>query len=163
MIATTPALGTTAFTTPSDVEAVLSRVFDAPARLVFAAYTEPEHVRKWLFGPPGWTMPVCEIDLRPGGHWRFGWRNENGDTMEMTGVYQEIEPPSRVVNTENWDGDYPETVNTLTFDEVDGRTTMTTTVRYPSKAARDAAISTGMTDGASMSYDRLDAYLPTIA
>ena len=158
----TPDLGTTAFSTPSDVEVVLSRVFDAPARLVFAACTMPEHVPNWMLGPPGWTMPVCEIDLRPDGKWRFAWRQENGDELEMSGVYREIEPPARVVNTENWGGDYPETINTLTLAEIDGRTTMTTTVRYPSKAARDAAIATGMTEGASMSYDGLDAYLTTL-
>jgi uncharacterized protein YndB with AHSA1/START domain len=162
MIATTPALGTTAFTTPSDTEAALSRVFDAPARLVFAAHTEPEHVKKWLLGPPGWTMPICEIDLRPGGSWHFGWQKDDGETMEMHGVYQEVEPHTRVVNTENWGGDYPETLNTLTLDEADGRTTLTVLVRYPSKAARDAAVATGMTDGASTSYDRLDAVLASL-
>jgi uncharacterized protein YndB with AHSA1/START domain len=155
----TPELGTTLFTTPSDVDVVLTRVVDAPRRLVFDAFTKPEHVPNWLLGPPGWTMPVCEIDLRTGGAWRFVWRDSAGAEMEMRGVYREIAPPERVVNTECWGDGWPETVNTLTLTESGGRTTITQAVRYPSRAARDAAIGTGMSDGAGMSYDRLDTYL----
>ncbi len=104
-------------------------------------------------------MPVCEIDLRPGGAWHFGWRHSNGTEMEMRGVYQEIVPPERLLSTESWGGDWPETFNTLTLFEEDGKTTMTNTVLYPSKQARDAALKTGMKEGMSLSFDRLAEYL----
>ena len=153
----------TMFTTPSDQEIVMTRVVDAPRRLVFAAHTNPAHVPHWMVGPDGWTMPVCEIDLRPGGAWHFVWRQSDGTEMEMRGVYQEILPPERVVCTESWGGDWPETLNTLVLSERDGKTTITHRVRYPSKAARDAALKTGMQEGMSQSYDRLAEYLRTIA
>lgn len=154
----------TTFTTPSDTELAMSRVFDAPASLVFEAFTNAEHLRHWMLGPDGWTMPVCEIDLRPGGSWHFVWRKADGTEMEMTGEYREIAPPERLVSTESWGGDWPETVITLTLtEEGDGKTRMTQTVLYPSKEARDAAMQTGMKDGASLSYDRLAEYLRTVA
>lgn len=155
--------GTTTFTTPSDREIAMTRVFNAPRELVFAAWTDPEHVPHWMLGPEGWTMPVCEIDLRPGGAWRFVWRKPDGAEMEMDGEYREIDPPGRLVSTERWGGDWPETLNTMVLTEEDGRTTMTVTMLYPSRAARDAALETGMQEGASMSFDRLDAYLERIA
>jgi uncharacterized protein YndB with AHSA1/START domain/DNA-binding transcriptional ArsR family regulator len=158
-MATAPEAGTTTLTMPSDREIVLTRTFDAPRRLVFDAYTDPEHVPHWLLGPDGWTMPVCEIDLRPGGKWHFVWRNTDGAEMEMRGVYREIVPPERLVNTESWGDDWPETLNTLTLSEKDGRTTIAQSVVYPSKEARDRALGTGMKDGASMSFDRLAEYL----
>jgi uncharacterized protein YndB with AHSA1/START domain len=151
--------GTTTVTTPSDTEVVLTRVVDAPRSLVFAAHTVPEHVQNWMLGPAGWTMPVCEIDLRPGGTWHFVWRKEDGSEMGMTGEYREIEPPARLVNTECWGEDWPETLNTLVLTEQDGRTTITSTMLFPSRQARDAAVQTGMASGADDSYDRLEAYL----
>ncbi len=154
---------TTTFTTPSDREIAMTRVFDAPRRLVFDAWTNPKHVPHWMLGPDGWTMPVCEIDLRPGGAWRFVWRRSNGTEMEMRGEYREVTPPERLVSTESWGDDWPETLNTLTLSEEGGKTTMTQTVLYPSKEARDAAFETGMKDGASQSFDRLEAYLQTMA
>jgi uncharacterized protein YndB with AHSA1/START domain len=150
-------------TTPSDREVVITRVVDAPRRLVFEAYTNPEHLPRWMIGPPGWTMPVCEIDLRPGGEWRFVWRRSDATEMEMRGVYHEIAPPERLVSSESWGGDWPETLNTLLLSEAGGKTTITQRVLYPSKAARDAALKTGMQDGASQSFDRLAEYLATIA
>ena len=152
----------TTFTTPSDREIQMTRVVDAPRRLVFDAWTKPEHVRQWMLGPDGWSMPVCEIDLRPGGSWHFVWRREDGSEMEMRGVYKEIEPPERIVNTESWGADWPETLNTMVLTEEDGKTTITCTMLYPSKEARDAALQTGMKDGASKSFDRLAAYLRSI-
>ncbi len=146
-------------TTPSDREVVFTRVFNAPRRLVFEAWTNPKHVTRWMLGPEGWTMPVCEIDLRPGGEWHFVWRRANGTQMEMRGVYREVVPPERLVSTESWGADWPETVNTLLLVEENGKTTMTQTILYPSKDARDAATKTGMKDGAEQSYDRLEAYL----
>ena len=153
----------TTFTTPSDREVALTRVFDAPRRLVFEAWTNPKHVPHWMTGPDGWTMPVCEIDLRPGGEWRFVWRKSNGTEMEMRGVYREIKPPERLVHTERWGEEWPETLNTVVLTEKDGKTTMTATMLYPSKEARDAALKTGMNDGADVSFDRLAEYLRTMA
>jgi uncharacterized protein YndB with AHSA1/START domain len=158
-MATTNEVGTTTFTTPSDREVVMTRVFDAPRRLVFEAWTSPEHVPHWMLGPEGWTMPVCEIDLRPGGAWHFVWRRSDGSEMGMRGEYREIKPPERLVSTENWGADWPETLNTVVLSEKDGKTTMTLTVLYPSKEAREAALKTGMKEGASQSFDRLAEYL----
>jgi uncharacterized protein YndB with AHSA1/START domain len=155
--------GETTFTTPSDREVAMSRVFDAPRSLVWEAWTSPEHMPHWLLGPEGWTMPVCEIDLRPGGEFRFGWRKGDGEEMEIRGAYQEVAPLERLVSTESWGGDWPETINTLTLSEKGGKTTMTQTVLYPSKEARDAALETGMKDGASVSFERLAEYLRTIS
>ena len=140
----------------------MTRVVDAPRRLVFEAWTNPEHLPHWMLGPEGWTMPVCEIDLRPGGAWRFVWRKSDGTEMEMHGVYREIAAPERLVSTESWGGDWPETLNTLVLTEKDGKTTISQTVLYPSKEARDAATKTGMKDGVSESYDRLAEYLGTL-
>lgn len=148
--------------TPSDVEVVMTRVFDAPRRLVWQAWTSPEHVSQWMLGPEGWSMPVCEIDLRPGGSWHFVWRKANGAEMEMRGTYREVAPPERLVSTEKWGPEWPETVNTLTLAELDGRTTLTQTILYPSKQARDAALKTGMADGAATSMDRLEKRLHTL-
>ncbi len=153
----------TTFTTPSDREVVMTRMFDAPRRLVFEAWTSPKHVPQWMLGPEGWTMPVCEIDLRPGGEWHFVWRRADGTEMGMRGVYREITPPERLVCTESWGGDWPETINTLVLSEKDGKTTMSQTVLYPSKEARDAALKTGMKDGASVSFDRLAEHLRKMA
>jgi uncharacterized protein YndB with AHSA1/START domain len=152
-------VGATGFATPSDTEVEVTRLVDAPRQAVFDCWTKPEHVTQWMLGPPGWTMPVCEVDLRPGGSWHFVWRNEEGAELEMHGVYQEISPPDRFVATESWGGDWPETLTTVVFREADGKTLVTSTMRYPSKAARDAALETGMKEGMGISFDRLDAYL----
>src|SRR4029079_15071207 len=133
----------------TDREIVVTRVVEAPRRLVLEAHTNPAHVPHWMLGPAGWTMPVCEIDLRPGGAWHFVWRRSDGTEMAMRGVYQEIVPPERLVSPESWSGDWPETLNTLVLSEEDGRTTITQRVRYPSQEARDAALKTGMQEGAS--------------
>ena len=159
---TTTNSGETTLTTPSDREAAMTRVFDAPRELVFEAWTSPEHVPHWLLGPEGWEMPVCEIDLRPGGSWRYVWRRADGTEMEMDGDFNDVAPPERIVNTERWGGDWPETVNTVAFTEEDGRTTVTITVLYPSQEARDAAIGTGMADGADESFARLDERLRSL-
>jgi uncharacterized protein YndB with AHSA1/START domain len=160
-MATTNKAGATTFTTPTDREIVVTRVVDAPRRLVWEAWTSPEHLPRWMLGPPGWTMPVCEIDLRPGGAWHFVWRRADGTEMGMRGVYQEVTPPERLVATESWGGDWPETLNILVLSEEGGKTTITQTVLYPSKEARDAALKTGMTDGMSVSFDRLAEHLQT--
>ena len=153
---------TTIFTTPSDTEIVAVRVFDAPRTLVWDMWTKPEHVRQWMLGPDGWTMPVCEIDLRPGGRWHFEWRSEDGSEMAMDGEFREVTPPERLVNTEEWGGDWPVAMVTLELTEEDGRTTTTTTAVYPSKEARDAAVATGMKDGWSAGHDKLAEYLAAL-
>src|SRR5437868_2945176 len=155
--------GTLQVTTPSDREIVMTRVFDAPRRLVWEAWTNPEHLPRWMLGPEGWTMPVCDVDLRPGGAWHFVWRRSDGTEMEMRGVYREIAAPERLVATESWGGDWPETLNTLVLSEQDGKTTITQTILYPSQEARDAALKTGMAEGVSQSFDRLAGYLASIA
>ena len=148
-------------TTPNDFDVVCTRVFDAPARLVFDCHTKPALVSRWLLGPPGWSMPVCEIDLRVGGRYRYVWRNDaEGKEFGLTGIYREIDAPRRVVHTEAFEGaDMPQALTTTVFAEAAGRTTMTLTISYASRAERDAAIATGMTGGMGQSYDRLDALL----
>jgi uncharacterized protein YndB with AHSA1/START domain len=150
-------------TTPSDREIVITRVFNAPRRLVFEAYTNPAHVPHWMLGPSGWSMPVCEIDLRVGGTWHFVWRHSDGTEMAMRGVYREIVPPERLVSSDSWGGDWPDTLNTLVLSEEDGKTTITQRVLYLSKQARDAALKTGMLEGMAQSFERLAEYLATLA
>jgi uncharacterized protein YndB with AHSA1/START domain len=155
-------IGDTIFSTPSGRELVAERSVEAPPWLVWEAWTRPEHPPNWMLGPGGWTMPVCEIDLRPGGRWHFVWRQPDGAEMEMSGEYREVVPGHRIVNTESWGGEWPETVNTLELCELGGVTTITCTVQYPSSEARDRAISTGMLGGWAASYDKLDRYLETL-
>jgi uncharacterized protein YndB with AHSA1/START domain len=149
-------------TTPTDREIVVTRVFNAPRNLVFDAWTNPKYLPHWMLGPDGWTMPVCEIDLRPGGSWHFVWRHSNGKEMEMRGEYREVKPPERVVSSESWGPDWPETLNTVVFSERAGKTTATITLLYASKEARDAALKTGMKQGLAQSYDRLENYLSSL-
>ena len=155
--------GETTFTTPSDREVGVTRVFDAPRDLVWKTYTEPEHLRQWMLGPDGWSMEVCEIDLRPGGAYRFAWRKDDGSELTIAGVHREVEPPERLVSTESWGPEWPEALNTIVFSEEDGRTALSITVLYPTQEARDAALATGMTDGMTMSLDRLEEILGGLA
>lgn len=144
-----------------DREVVITRLFAAPRQLVFDALTKPELVKRWLLGPPGWTMPVCQIDLKVGGSYRYVWRKEDGSEMGMGGVYREIVPPERLVHTEKFDQPwYPgESVITTTLAEQGGRTTFTATMRYESKEARDAVLASPMENGVRASYDRLEDVL----
>lgn len=153
---------TTTITTPTDTEVLAVRTFDAPRELLWACHTDPRHVPHWMLGPEGWTMPVCEIDLRVGGRWHFVWRKSDGTEMEMNGVYREVVPPARLVNTEAWGDPFPETVNTTVFEEENGKTKVSVTMLFPSKKARDEAMKTGMEDGWDQSYDRLDGYIRSI-
>lgn len=150
-------------TTPSDAEIVTTRQLNAPRALVFEAWTNPKYVSRWMLGPPDWTMPVCEIDLRVGGQWHFVWRKTDGTEMDMRGTYQEITSPSRLVSTENWGGDWAETLNTLVLSEQGGVTTAILTLLYPSQEARDKAMATGVKQGMAMSFDRLEEFLPTVS
>ncbi len=155
--------------TPSDKEVRVVRTFNAPARLVWRAYTEPKLMQRWLLGMPGWTMPVCEMDVRPGGKFRWRWRNgDDGKEMGFYGEFKEVTPPRKLVNTEFYDpgdvgGDMGDgALVTMELTENAGDTTMTSTIAYKSKQARDAALSTGMTDGMEMSYKLLDRLLETV-
>ena len=144
-------------TTPSEREIAMTREFNAPRRLVFDALTKPELLKRWLFGPPGWSFAVCEIDLRVGGTYRFVWSGPNGVQMGVRGVYREVVAPELVVNTERFDEAwYPgEAIVTNSLAEVGGKTTLTLTVFYESKEARDTALKSPMEQGVAMGYDRL--------
>lgn len=144
---------------PSDRELVITRVFDAPRKLVFDAWTNPKYLPQWLLGPDGWTMPVCEVDLREGGTWHFVWRSSDGAEMDMRGTYREIHPPERIVSVESWGGNWPETVNTLVLTEEGGQTISTMTILYASREAREAAMQTGMDKGMEMSFRHLEQFL----
>jgi len=156
--------GTLKLTTPTDREISMTRVFDAPRRLVFDAFTKPELVKRWLLGPPGWTMPVCEIDLRVGGAYRYVWRHADGKEMGMGGIYREIVPQERLVCTELFDEAwYPgEALVTTILAEQGGRTTLTSTMLYVSQETRDAVLKSGMERGVAASYDRLEELLMSI-
>jgi uncharacterized protein YndB with AHSA1/START domain len=146
--------GTLKVTLPSEREIVLTRVFDAPRHMIYDAWTKPELLKRW-FGPLGWSLVVCEVDLKVGGKWRFGLRGPDGKEMGMRGVYRELVPPERDVHTESFD-DFPgESLVTGVLLEVDGKTTMTATILYPSQEVRDAVLKSGIEHGAAETYDRL--------
>jgi uncharacterized protein YndB with AHSA1/START domain len=177
-------------TTPSAREVVLRRSFDAPRRLVFAALTTPALLVRW-YGPPGWSLPVCEVDLRVGGAYRFVSRGPDGAAFEMRGRYREIAPPERLVHTERYTdlaagaqaaelaadaegtegtgdaedsgGTRDEALVTTVLTETGGATTLTSTVRYASPQHRDRVLRSGMERGAAQSYDRLAALLASLA
>ena len=144
-----------------DREIVMTRIFNAPRDLVFDALTKPELVKRWLLGPPGWSMPVCEIDLKVGGKYRYVWRNEDGREMGMGGTYKEIARPERIVNTELFDEAWyeGESLNTWTLIEKEGNTTLAVTSRFESTKTRDSVLESGMESGVVTSYNRLDEIL----
>lgn len=150
-------------TTPTEREIVIMRDFDAARKLVWDALSKPKFLKRWLFGPPGWEMVICEEEQRAGGSFHWGWRGPNGEAMSMKGVYREVVPPSRVVRTESFEfGCAPqsgEQLATLELNEHGGKTKMTISVLYPSKEARDGAIASGMDQGMAAGYDRLDGLL----
>ena len=143
---------------PSEREIVMTRVFDAPRPLVFDALTRPDLLRRWLIEPSGWNLTVCQIDLREGGSYRLVWRGVDGSEVGMRGVFVEVVPPALTVNTEGYDRSwYPgEAVVTTCLVEEAGRTTLTGTVLYESREARDVVLESGLERGAGASYDRLD-------
>jgi uncharacterized protein YndB with AHSA1/START domain len=154
-------------TTPSDREIVLSREFDAPRRAVWDTMTKPELLKRWLFGPPGWVMTVCETDVRIGGAFRHVWRHEDGRELAMRGEYREVVVPERIVRTETFelgcDPQSGEQVGTLVLKErVGGGTSLTLTLRFPSKEARDATVASGMEHGVAAGYDRIDGLLASM-
>jgi uncharacterized protein YndB with AHSA1/START domain len=160
------AMSTLTVRTPSDTQVEVSRSFAASLALVWSAVTEPALVSRWLLGPPGWSMPVCESDFRVGGRYEYGWRGEaDGAEFGFVGEFREIEPHSKIVHTEGLREGSPGaevaggTLVTLTFEEMSGLTTVVTTIEYPSTEAREAVLAQGMADGMEMSYRRLDDLL----
>lgn len=153
--------GALQLSTPTDLDVVITRVLDAPRGMVFDAFTKPDLVRRWLLGPPGWTMPVCEIDLRVGGKYRYVWENADGQRMAMGGTFTEIVRPARMVATQLFDEDWTggETLVMTEIVELKGKSTVTTTVHYASREARDAALQTGMAQGMESGYERLEDLL----
>src|SRR5438876_9878644 len=153
--------GTLKVTTPTDREIVMTRVFDAPRSMVFDAFSKPELLKRW-FGPRGWSLVVCEVDLRVGGGFRFIMRGPDGKEMGMRGVYREITPPERSVHMESYD-DYPgESQVTAELVEQGGKTTLTATVLYPSQEVRDVVLKSGMEHGAAERYDQLAELLASL-
>jgi uncharacterized protein YndB with AHSA1/START domain len=152
--------GNLKLTASGDREIVMTRVFDAPRSMVFDAYTKPELLKRWLGVFGGWTMPVCEVDLRVGGAYRFVWRGPDGE-MGIRGIYREVVRPERLVNTEKFDEAwYPgEGLVTMVLAEQGGKTTMTVTLRYESREAREAVLKSPMEGGVAESYDNLAALL----
>jgi len=140
---------------PGDREIVMTRVFDAPRHLVFEAFSKPELLKRWLLGPPGWEMVVCQVANKIGDSWRYEWRHTDGRQFGTGGVCRELVPNARVVFTENMDGYPSESVVTTTFTEQDGKTTVTMTQSFPSREIRDMVLKSGQDRGVAMSYDRL--------
>jgi len=154
---------TLTITLPSDREILITRVFDAPRRLVFEAHSKPEHVARW-WGPRGTTLPVCEMDFRPGGAWRFVSRGPDGAEDAFRGEYREIVPPERIVWTFEWEGMPGHvSVETTTFVEQDGKTTITNTSVFQSVEDRDGMLQSGMEKGAAETWDRLAEHLETMS
>jgi uncharacterized protein YndB with AHSA1/START domain len=151
-------------TLPNDREIVVTRDFDAPVALLWDCNTKPELVRRWMLGPDGWSMPVCDMDLRVGGGYRYVWRSDaDGSEFGFQGRYKEIVAPQRLVHSERLDGAEESSDNdalcALTLAEKDGRTTLSYSMVFPTKEIRDQALGTGMTDGMATSYDRLDSVI----
>jgi uncharacterized protein YndB with AHSA1/START domain len=157
-----------AVSTPSDTEVLVKRCFDASPDLVWQAYTEPELIRRWMLGPPGWSMPVCEMDVRVGGHYRWRWRSDTDEAeFGFTGQFQEVVLNAKMVHTQFYDaGDLDDSMGSepalvmVTFEETENGTEVATSIKFASKEDRDAALATGMTDGMEMSYQLLEKVLP---
>jgi uncharacterized protein YndB with AHSA1/START domain len=151
--------------TPTDREVLVERDFNAPRQLVFDAFTKPELIRRWLLGPDGWTMPVCEIDLRVGGRYRYVWRKQpEGQQMGISGEFREIVRPEKLVATETFDEAwYPgEALDTTVFEERGDVTRVRLTVLYQSQEARDTATRSGMEQGMAAGYDRMEQVLSSL-
>lgn len=154
-------------TLPSEREVKVTRMFNAPRALVYRAHTEPALLKRWMLGPPGWTMPVCEMDVRPGGKYRWRWRSDDGkQEFGFFGEFREVEPGVKIVHTESFDpgsvgGEHSggEALITTRFDEKDGVTTVTTLMDFGSQESRDKAMATGMTGGMEQSFQLLDRLL----
>lgn len=159
-------MGDAKVTLSSETAVTVARTFDAPARLVWRAYTEPDLLKRWMLGPPGWSMPVCDVDLQVGGIYRWRWRSvESGKEFGFHGVFLRIEPDVAITHTQIFDpgtvgGDMANSATiSVTFGEENGQTKMVTVIEFQSVEDRDAALSTGMTDGMEASYRLLESML----
>jgi uncharacterized protein YndB with AHSA1/START domain len=159
-----PNTGTLKITTPGDREIAMSREFDAPRELVYEAYTKPELLKRWLGMHNGWSLAVCDIDLKVGGSYRYVWRHAGFPEMGMRGVYKEIVPAERIVATEQFDQSWYDgnALGTVTFVERAGRTTLTITMVYDSKDVRDAVLKSPMEQGMNSGFDALDQVLASM-
>ena len=157
--------GTLSVTAQGDRVIVMTREFNAPRTLVFDAHTKPELIRRWLVGPPGWSMVVCDVDLRVGGAYRWVWRKDGGHEMGMGGVYREINAPEKLASNEKFDDPWyeGECLVTIVLTENTGRTMLTSTMLYDTPAARDGVLKSPMEEGVAYSYDRLDDLLSAIS
>jgi uncharacterized protein YndB with AHSA1/START domain len=155
--------GALQLTTPTEREVTIIRAFDAPRGLVFDALTKPELLRRW-YGPVGWSLVVCDIDLRVGGAFRLVSRRADGKDVGQRGVYREIVPPERLVNTEWWEDWNPgESLVTTVLVEQGGQTMLTSTVLFPSREVRDTVLNSGMRHGAAELYDKLALVLASLS
>ena len=143
-----------------DRDLVIRRNFNAPRELVFQAHTQCSYMKRWLFGPDGWSLDVCEVDLKVGGKYRWVWKKDD-IRMGAGGEYREISKPDRIVCTEQFDDPwYPgEAISKLLLEEKDGVTTLTNTMTYASKEARDGVLASPMAEGMEMGYARLEGIL----
>jgi uncharacterized protein YndB with AHSA1/START domain len=148
-------------TATSDREITMTRVFNAPRSMVFEAMTKPELIKRWLGVIGGWKWVVCEVDLKVGGAYRYVWQGPNGEKLAMGGIYREVVRPERIVYTERFDEHwYPgDALDTTVLEEKNGKTTVTTTIRYESKEARDGVLKSPMEGGVSKGYDKLEELL----
>lgn len=151
--------GSATVTLPSDTEILITRSFEAPRALVWDALTTPRHLLRW-WGPDCWPLVACELDLRPGGTWRYVARDAEGQELAWHGTYHEIVAPERVVSTEVFEG-FPEaeSLNTMTLTEDDGVTTLQTLVQHSSREHRDGHVHSGMEEGMQATFDKLDGLL----
>jgi uncharacterized protein YndB with AHSA1/START domain len=153
-------------TMPTDREILITRTLNAPRALVFETMSKPEYLKRWLTGPPGWTMVECENDLRVGGTFLNVWTGADGAKMIMRGVYHEVDPPERVVRTESFEmgcaGQMGEQLATAVLTEQGGKTLLTLRVLYPSKEARDMTLASGMERGVTASYNNLEELLESM-
>jgi uncharacterized protein YndB with AHSA1/START domain len=149
-------------TTPTDREIVMTRVFDAPRHLVVEAFSKPELLKRWLLGPPGWEMVVCQVAHKAGDRYRYEWRNKEGRQFGSGGICREI-TPERIVCSESMDGCPGEALVTSTFVEQGGKTTLTLSMLFESGELRDSALKSGMERGVAASYDRLAELLSAVA
>ena len=152
-------------TTPTDEQIVITRQFDAPRHLVFACYTQPALIKRWLNGAEGWIMTECEFEPKVGGKYRYVWKAPSGYVMAMGGTVREIEPVERVVSAELFEDDWTggETISRLELTEASERTTLVNTITYSSKEARDGALKTPMADGMEYGFKKLDTVLAQLA
>jgi uncharacterized protein YndB with AHSA1/START domain len=148
---------------PSDLEMRISRSVNAPRRLVWIAWTDPKHIPHWLLGPPNWTMPVCEVDLRVGGSYRFVYAMPDGTVgMTLLGEYLAVNPIDQLKCKETWGAPWPWTHNTIDFVDQGARTYVSITMKFESEEARDAAAKTGARDGMEGGFKRLEEYAKTM-